>query len=80
MICSFECTFCRPCVDRVLSGTCPNCGGGFVARPIRPARDWVDGNSLDAYPAATEIRHRPVDRARHRALLQRLRGIPPSQR
>ena len=38
MICTYECTFCRDCVDTVLHGVCPNCGGNFVARPIRPAR------------------------------------------
>ena len=36
-ICSFECTFCADCVDTRLLGVCPNCGGGFVPRPIRPA-------------------------------------------
>lgn len=36
-ICSFECTFCGPCADAVLKGVCPNCGGGLVARPVRPA-------------------------------------------
>lgn len=36
-ICSFECTFCANCVDKRLLGVCPNCGGGFVPRPIRPA-------------------------------------------
>lgn len=36
-ICSFECTFCAPCADTVLGGTCPNCGGELVARPRRPA-------------------------------------------
>lgn len=35
-ICSFECTFCAACVDQVLGGICPNCGGGFVQRPLRP--------------------------------------------
>jgi hypothetical protein len=35
-ICSYECTFCAACVDTKLHGVCPNCGGGFVARPIRP--------------------------------------------
>ena len=25
MICSYECTFCRTCVDDVLLGVCPNC-------------------------------------------------------
>jgi hypothetical protein len=36
-ICSFECTFCPECVDGRFGGVCPNCGGGFVARPVRPA-------------------------------------------
>lgn len=36
-ICSFECTFCRACVTDVLKGVCPNCGGNFAPRPIRPA-------------------------------------------
>ena len=36
-ICTFECTFCADCVGGVLKGVCPNCGGGFVPRPIRPA-------------------------------------------
>jgi hypothetical protein len=35
-ICTFECTFCVACADRVLGGQCPNCGGNLVARPIRP--------------------------------------------
>ncbi len=36
-ICSFECTFCSDCADKVLHGICPNCGGNLTARPIRPA-------------------------------------------
>ena len=48
MICTFECTFCRDCADGALSGTCPNCGGNFEARPIRPA------SLLEKYPASTE--------------------------
>jgi hypothetical protein len=47
-ICSFECTFCAACVETRLGGRCPNCGGGFVARPIRPA------HLLAKYPASTE--------------------------
>jgi hypothetical protein len=35
-ICTFECTFCVTCVEEVLHGACPNCGGNFVERPIRP--------------------------------------------
>ena len=37
MICSFECTYCADCAQSVLKGTCPNCGGTLVPRPIRPA-------------------------------------------
>jgi hypothetical protein len=36
-ICSYECTFCATCVDSILENVCPNCGGGFVPRPIRPS-------------------------------------------
>ena len=36
MICTFECTFCRMCVDEVLQGVCPNCGGNLEPRPVRP--------------------------------------------
>ena len=36
-ICTFECTFCPECVDNELKGVCPNCGGGFEKRPVRPA-------------------------------------------
>jgi hypothetical protein len=39
MICSFECTFCRECVENKLGGRCPNCGGNLVPRPIRPAAE-----------------------------------------
>jgi hypothetical protein len=47
MICTFECTFCRDCAGGVLGGTCPNCGGNLVQRPVRPAR------MLEKYPAST---------------------------
>jgi hypothetical protein len=34
VICSHECTFCRPCAES-MEHTCPNCGGELVARPKR---------------------------------------------
>ncbi len=34
VICSFECTFCRPCAE-VVAFVCPNCSGELVARPKR---------------------------------------------
>ena len=36
LICSFECTFCRPCAENILGSLCPNCGGELVSRPRRP--------------------------------------------
>ncbi|GAA4126335.1 DUF1272 domain-containing protein [Aminobacter aganoensis] len=48
VICTFECTFCSDCAKGVLGGTCPNCGGNFSARPIRPAA------MLAKYPASTK--------------------------
>jgi len=47
MICTFECTFCKACVEGVLKGVCPNCGGNFSERPIRPAAH------LKKHPAST---------------------------
>ena len=42
VICSFECTFCRNCSENKLNNQCPNCGGNFVSRPIRPAKALVN--------------------------------------
>ena len=33
-ICSYECTFCPPCVEE-LKAVCPNCGGELLPRPRR---------------------------------------------
>jgi hypothetical protein len=35
MICSYECTFCKDCVENALHGACPNCKGDLKPRPIR---------------------------------------------
>jgi uncharacterized protein len=79
-ICSFECTFCARCVDEVLGNVCPNCGGGFAARPIRPSRNWRGGNYLGVYPAGTKVRHRPVNLEAHARLLAELVDVPVGQR
>ena len=79
-ICSYECTFCATCVERVLDNVCPNCGGGFAPRPIRPARNWKDGNGLGKDPASTQVRRRPVDPAIHRAFASAIARLPPEQR
>ncbi|MCX7360170.1 MAG: DUF1272 domain-containing protein [Alphaproteobacteria bacterium] len=46
-ICTFECTFCVSCAEGELKGRCPNCGGNFERRPIRPTE------TLAKYPAST---------------------------
>lgn len=80
MICSFECTFCRDCVDTLLQGVCPNCGGGFVPRPIRPSVDRNNGAFLGNFPASQKSRHKPVDLEQHRRLCDAVAHIPPEQR
>jgi uncharacterized protein len=80
MICSFECTFCRDCATGLLSGICPNCGGNFSPRPVRPAHDWKNGNYLGRYAARSEPKHRPADLAAHAQLVARLEHMPPETR
>ena len=48
MICTYECTFCAHCVEHCLGEVCPNCGGNFAPRPIRPA------GLLEKDPPSTE--------------------------
>jgi len=79
MICTIECTFCRDCVDTVLSNVCPNCAGGFERRPVRPAHAWVDG-APQFPPRSTTVVHKPVDPATHAALVASVGGRSPSQR
>ena len=52
-ICSYECTFCADCAEEILQNVCPNCGGGFAPRPIRPATEWRPGLSLAKRPPST---------------------------
>lgn len=55
MMCSYECTFCRTCVDEILENVCPNCGGGFSPRPVRPTVARRPGTSIEHQPPS-EIR------------------------
>ena len=79
-ICSYECTFCASCVDTVLGNVCPNCGGGFAPRPIRPATNWRRDNYLGKDPASTRVRHRPVDAATHAQFAADVRRLRPEAR
>lgn len=79
-ICSFECTFCADCVEQRLFNVCPNCGGGFAPRPIRPASEWRPGASLAKRPASTQRVHLSCSRDDVAAHALRIREIPPDQR
>jgi len=79
-ICSYECTFCAACVDGVLGNVCPNCGGGFERRPVRPSRNWNGDNYLGKDPASTKVRHRPVDAEAHARFVAAIRDIRPEDR
>ena len=79
-ICSFECTFCADCVSDVLGDVCPNCGGGFVPRPIRPSRNWKGESYLGKHPASKMVRHRPVSPAEHERFSAAIRRLAPEKR
>lgn len=51
-ICTYECTFCSSCVESLLQNVCPNCGGGFTNRPVRPSSARRDNVSLSNQPAS----------------------------
>jgi hypothetical protein len=78
-ICSYECTFCAACVD-ALENVCPNCGGGFVPRPVRPSRNWKGENYLGKDPASTTVKYRPVDLTAHARFVVAIKALPPEKR
>lgn len=79
-ICSYECTFCAHCVDTVLFDVCPNCGGGFAPRPVRPSTERRKDVSLAHDPASTERVHLKWDRAELAAFSASVRDIAPERR
>jgi hypothetical protein len=79
-ICTYECTFCADCVEKKLRNVCPNCGGGFVPRPIRPAIEWRSGLSLAKRPPSSKrvhLSYHPDDVA---AFSARIKDISPDRR
>ena len=72
-ICSYECTFCENCVTEILSNVCPNCGGGFQKRPVRPKKELVQN------PPSKAIIYKPV-KEHFNTLKNTLQFIPPYKR
>ena len=80
MICTYECTFCKACVDTVIDNVCPNCGGGFCVRPNRPSKNLKGDNWLGKDPASTTVKHRPVNAETHRAFASSIKNVAPHLR
>ncbi len=77
MICSYECTFCRNCVENVLHNVCPNCGGGFCQRPSRPKTPHKQGASLQHQPASLQRVVKPVNIEAHNEFSAKIKTIDP---
>jgi len=80
MICTFECTFCSACVNDILENVCPNCGGGFVPRPIRPTVARRSGTSLEHHPASTKRVNTSYSLDELKAFVQGVKDIKPEDR
>jgi hypothetical protein len=79
-ICTFECTFCADCVEQRLSNVCPNCGGGFAPRPIRPATEWRAGLCVSQRPPSAKRVHMSYPWEELAGYIGRIKGIPPERR
>jgi hypothetical protein len=79
-ICSYECTFCADCAENVLHNVCPNCGGEFQPRPIRPATERRKGVCLANQPVSAERVHLKYDKDDIAAFVQSVRDIAPEER
>lgn len=80
MICSYECTFCADCVERHLADVCPNCGGGFKPRPIRPQNAHRAGVSRQHQKPSSERVALKRDKAEISAFVAGLKDTPPDRR
>jgi uncharacterized protein len=80
MICSYECTFCADCVEHRLFNVCPNCGGGFAPRPIRPSQEWRAGVCVVKQTPSEKRVHLKYSLDEIAAHSARLRNVPPEQR
>lgn len=74
MICTYECTFCVTCVDEILKNVCPNCGGGFQKRPVRPKPQ------LEKHPPSQKRVFKPVDMGSFKELKDKYVNISPKDR
>ncbi len=74
MICTYECTYCKHCVEHVLVNVCPNCGGGFEKRPTRPR------SQVEKHPASKKRTYKPVTSEGFDELRKKYQHIDPRNR
>lgn len=79
-ICSYECTFCQSCVEDVLENVCPNCGGGFTVRPVRPAKTHRPGVGLEFHKPSAERVLAKYSREEIQQFAQQLKATDPYER
>lgn len=79
-ICSYECTFCYKCVNQHLKNVCPNCGGNFQLRPIRPKIAHRTGVNLDQHPASQKRIHTSYSQQEIIDFSHAIKGIAPDKR
>ena len=79
-ICSYECTFCLDCVENLLKNVCPNCGGGFSQRPIRPATEFRKGLSLEHQPASSDRKGLNYSKEEMAQFVALIKAIAPEKR
>lgn len=79
MICTFECTFCRDCVNDILKNVCPNCGGGFEKRPSRPTSCLTE-NCIENYPISTIRKYKPIKSEKFKVIQDAFVNIDPRKR
>ena len=79
-ICSFECTFCARCSEGLLGNVCPNCGGGFAPRPIRPAHEWRPGACVTKQLPSDKRVHLKYAAEDVAAFVARVKDVAPDSR
>jgi len=67
-------------VEQVLSNVCPNCGGGFFPRPIRPVTERREGVCLGKHPASDKRVHLKYDRQEIARFVKGVSDIAPEKR
>jgi hypothetical protein len=80
MICTYECTFCKDCVDKTLNNVCPNCGGGFCQRPLRPKKAWRPTTGLVNHPQSAKRRHTKYSHEELAAFSKTISHLAPKDR